>query len=233
MVRQHCSSQHNRRRNEMPRSEEGIYLKYLREAGAVTVGHINFRDGDHGNAEIRPSALYAHTKETSLMCRGIAERFQYDKVETVVSLTVGGNSALSQWTAHHLSELCRREVYASFAEREDPPPSMIGILSHRGRRNKLTTNLNHRSFISGRRVLIVGDFLTTGEHAKKLIEAVREVGGKVVGIGVLSNCAKVLPKDLAKIPKLVALMSLNLGKWSESKCPICKRNKLEAAKKNR
>lgn len=214
----------------MPRSEQQSFLKALCATQAVIIGHILFPNGDHGNVGINPGMLYPHTAETSFLCRGMAERFRYNNVETVISLTTAGNAALSQWTAHHLSEMCNREVFAVSAEEEKRPRGFFGMLSP-GRNGRLVTNISHRAFVTGKNVLVVGDFLTTGEEARKLIETVRTDGGKVIGVGVLSNCARVLPKDLAKIPKLVALTSLELNSWSKGRCPICLRAEKEMANK--
>ena len=93
-------------------------LRILRKVGAVIVdSHIVYTSGLHGTAYVNKDAVYPHTKEISDLCRAIAGQFVDDGVEVVIAPAVGG-VILSQWTAHHLSELTGREVLGIYAERE-------------------------------------------------------------------------------------------------------------------
>jgi len=71
---------------------------------------------------------------------------------------------------------------------------------------------------------VVGDVLTTGGSAKKVVEATRALGGNIVGLGVLCNRGGITPQDVADPPKLFALVNVKLDAWDEAGCPLCAQN---------
>ncbi|HMO02563.1 MAG TPA: phosphoribosyltransferase family protein [Oligoflexia bacterium] len=186
-------------------------LQVLSKVGAlITDSHIVYTSGKHGATYVNKDAIYPHTTETSLLCRAIAERFAGDHVETVIAPAIGG-VILSQWTAHHLSEINGYEVFAVYAEKF-------------GNGDGFAIKRGYDKFIAGKNVLVVEDVLTTGGSAKKVVEAARAIGGKVIGLGALCNRGKVAPQDLADVPKLAALVNLRFDAWDEASCPLCERN---------
>lgn len=188
-------------------------LQVLSEVGAVIIdNHIVYTSGKHGTAYVNKDAVYPHTKETSRLCRTIAEQFANDKVETVIAPAIGG-VILSQWTAHHLSEITGREVLGVYAEKVEVEND-DGFAIKRG----------YDKLVVGKNVLVVEDVLTTGGSAKKVIEATRAIGGKVVGLGVLCNRGEITPQDVADVPKLTALVNVKLDAYDEATCPLCEQN---------
>lgn len=182
-------------------------LQILEKVGAViTDSHVVYTSGKHGTAYINKDAVYPHTAQTSALCRAIAERFADDKVEVVIAPAIGG-VILSQWTAHHLTEMTGHEVFGVYAEKSDGDSFVI----KRG----------YDEFIAGRNVLVVEDVLTTGGSAKKVIEVTRAIGGNVVGLGVLCNRGEITSQDVADVPRLDALVNITLSTWDEATCPLC------------
>lgn len=174
----------------------------------ITDGHFVLTSGRHSDTYVDKDALSPHTKYTSRLCREIAKQFENDGVETVIAPAIGG-IPFSMWTAHHLTELSGREVFATYAEKSDNGGFVI--------------RPSHHKFITGRKTLVVEDVLTTGDSAKKVIGAVREVGGKIVGLGAICNRGGVTKNDIANVPKLVALVnSLRFSSWDKETCPLCK-----------
>jgi orotate phosphoribosyltransferase len=186
-----------------------------RVKAVITDSHIVYTSGKHGSAYVNKDAIYPHTIETSKLCQAIAEQFENDGVEVVIAPAIGG-VILSQWTAYHLSETTRREVLAVYAEKaenslfKDDPAFII----KRG----------YDKLVVGKRVLVVEDVLTTGRSAKRVIEAVRAIGGNIVGLGVLCNRGGITPADVADPPKFISLFNIKLDAWDETDCPLCKRN---------
>ena len=184
-----------------------VVLRIFAEVRAVITGsHIVYTSGKHGTAYVNKDAVYPHTEKISFLCNMLASEFVDDGVDVVIAPAVGG-VILSQWTAHHLSSFVGREVLGVYADKTDG-----GFAIKRG----------YDKLIAGKRVLVVEDVLTTGGSAKKTVEAVRENGGIVVGVGVLCNRGGVTMQDLADVPKLVALMEVTLSTWNEADCPLCK-----------
>jgi orotate phosphoribosyltransferase len=183
-------------------------LEVLGNVGAViTNSHIVYTSGKHGTAYVNKDAVYPHTKETSDLCRAIAEQFVDDSVEVVIAPAIGG-IILSQWIAHHLSEITGREVLGVYAEKTESGDTFV---IRRG----------YDKFVAGKNVLIVEDVLTTGGSAKKVVEASRALGGNIVGLGVLCNRGGITSQDVADSPKLFALVNVKFDAWDEKECPLC------------
>jgi orotate phosphoribosyltransferase len=181
----------------------------LARIGAVITGsHIVYTSGRHGTAYVNKDAIYPHTRETSQLCRAIAETYRGDAVEVVLGPAVGG-TILSQWVAHHLSEINGREVLAVYADKGEND----GFVIRRG----------YDRLMRGKRVLLVEDVLTTGGSAKKVVEAARGVGAEVVGLGAICNRGGVTAKDLGDIPRFTALLDVRLESWEASECPACQK----------
>jgi orotate phosphoribosyltransferase len=186
-------------------------LRVLGEVGAVIAdSHIVYTSGKHGTAYVNKDAVYPHTAETSRLCRAIAERFRDDNVEVVIAPAIGG-VILSQWIAHHLTEMNGYEVFGVYAEKSESGDVFV-------------IKRGYDKLIAGKNVLVVEDVLTTGGSAKKVVEATRAIGGNVVGLGVLCNRGGITPRDVADVPKLIALVDVKLDAYDEAMCPLCERN---------
>jgi orotate phosphoribosyltransferase len=204
-------------------NEIGV-LELFKKLGVIHWGHFVGTRGKHLNAYFSKDGVYARPKVTSLLCYEIAEQFRYNSVETVIGPVIGGVN-LANRVAEHLSVLNNMEVFAVFAEKE-----IIAIPDPEGLNRKcfaetgeFTIGRGYGEFITGKKVLVVEDALTTGGTAKKVIEVVRAIGGEVVGLGVIWNRGGVKWQDM-RIPKLVSLVTAMLGMWDEANCPLCKRN---------
>lgn len=182
-------------------------LAVLGKAGAVIVdSHIVYTSGKHGSAYVNKDAVYPHTTETSRLCRALAERFMKEGVQVVIAPAVGG-TILSTWTAYHLTQFTEREVLSTYADKDGDD-----FIIKRG----------YDKLIVGKRVLLVEDLLTTGGSVKKVIAAVRKIGGDIVGLGVLCNRGNVTSEDVGGVPRLEALVNVKLDSWDEAECPFCK-----------
>lgn len=182
-------------------------LQILAESKAViTNSHVVYTSGKHGSAYVNKDALYPHVWKTARLCRMIADHFGNGQVQAVIAPAVGG-IILSQWTAHFLSSIGANEVLAVYADKIDDD----GFIIKRG----------YDKIISGMRVLVVEDVITTGGSVKKVVEASRAIGGYVVGVGALCNRGGVTKHDLADVPKLFEVVNMRLDMWDEADCPLC------------
>ncbi len=182
-------------------------LHIMRHFKVIMSGHFIYTGGNHGSGYINKDAIYPHTRATSQFCQAIAEEFAIDEVEVVIAPAIGG-VILSQWVAYHLSVMTNREVLGVYAEKSEDGKS---FLIKRG----------YDKFIAGKNVLVAEDILTTGGSVKKVIEAVRAIGGKVVGVGALCNRGGVALKDISNPPKLFVLVDNSLDMWDAKDCPLC------------
>lgn len=197
-------------------------LQILAQTKAIiTDSHIVYTSGKHGAVYVNKDAVYPHTVETSWLCSEIAGRFAEAAVEVVIAPAIGG-VILSQWTAHGLFALTGRDVLAVYAEKQ----TRGGVVDYKGEMGEppeeyFAIKRGYDKLIPGKNVLVVEDVLTTGGSAKKVIEAVRLLGGNVVGLGVLCNRGGITPEDVGAVPKLTALVDVKLDSWDEADCPLC------------
>jgi|GEM_PF-7493 len=194
------------RRSDTIRERENFAL--LRRYGAIVTGtHVVLTSGRHGSEYVNKDAIYPHTEAISELCREIAKRFADKGVEAVIAPAVGG-LIMAQWTAHHLSHLTGREVLGLYADKEG---------------KEFVIKRGYDKLVRGKKVLVVEDILTTGGSVKKVIEATREAGGNVVGLGALCNRGGVTSEDVGGVSELFALVNLQLETWEEADCPLCAR----------
>ena len=181
-------------------------VQILARLGAVIdKSHLVYTSGKHGSAYINKDAIYPHTAETSHLCELLALEFVADGIEVVIAPAVGG-CILSNRVAEHLTRWgADEEVLGVYADKDGD-----GFVIKRG----------YDKLVVGKRVLVVEDVLTTGGSAKKVIEAVRAIGGHVIGLGALCNRGGITKEDMT-VPKLFALLNVRLDTWDEADCPLC------------
>lgn len=180
--------------------EEPAVLKAFRDCSAIIEGgHFvltHSGDGLHSAVYIEVFEVLSYIAKAHNLCYGIAERFVEEDVEVIIGLE-GCGEILAPWTAQNMSNIVGRNV--------------LGISA-----NKVNDDL-----VGGKNVLVVDGILTIGDTARKVIAAVRKMGGNVVGLGALWNRGGVRAQDL-DVPKLEALVNVKLDVWDEKNCLLCK-----------
>lgn len=191
----------NARKNE-------IMKIFVDSQALITDSHIVYTSGKHGEAYVNKDAVYPHTAKVSRLCQFIAEDFENEEIYAVVGPVVGG-VALAQWTAHHLSLLQGKEVLAICADKEE---------------DYFVIKRGQDKFITGKKILVVEDILTTGGSVKKVVETIKLLGGEIIGIGALCNRGGVTSEQIGNVPVLKALVDVSLEAYDETDCPYCKNN---------
>ena len=187
-------------------SEDEV-LELLQKVGAFRSGHFVYTSGRHGDSYILKDAMYAYTRETSRVCREMAERFRNVNVEAVIGPAIGA-AILAQWTAYHLSELTGREVFGVYADKDGKG----GFVIKRG----------YDQVIKGKKTLVVEDLTTTGGSIAKVVKAARAAGADIVGAIALVNRGNVKKKDVGNPPIFDQLLNVQLDSWEEGECDLCK-----------
>jgi orotate phosphoribosyltransferase len=184
-------------------------IDILKKVGAIlSEGHFVGTSGLHFDTYVNKDFLYPHTKETSRICKLMAEKYKYQNIEVVVGPALGG-IILSQSVASHLSEIYDKEVLGIYTEKSQDGGQMFT----RGYEEYLKGN---------KRVLVVEDIITTGGSILKSIKAVLEAGGNVVGACALVNKNKDLDKNMFGVP-FDALIDLYVPTYSADVCPLCEK----------
>ena len=186
---------------------ESDVLDLLERVGAFRKGHFVYTSGRHGDTYINKDAIYPYTRDTSTLCRAIAERFKDSGIDVVVGPAVGA-AILSQWVAYHLSEMNGRDVLSVYADKDGAG----GFILKRG----------YDKLSAGKKALVVEDLMTTGGSVKKVMSALQNIGAKVVGVGVVCNRGGVTTNDIGA-SKLISLVNVQLDSWEEAECQLCER----------
>lgn len=148
-------------------------IDILKSVNAVLVNdHFVYTSGKHGSVYINKDALYPHVKQTSQVCRLMAEKCAHLDIETVTAPALGG-IILSQWVGHHLSVIKQKSIHAVYAEKD----GQGGFVFKRG----------YDRFIKNKQVLVLEDLTTTGGSVKKVVDVVQSYGGRVAGVCVMVN----------------------------------------------
>ncbi|MDO8667915.1 MAG: phosphoribosyltransferase family protein [bacterium] len=220
-------------------------LEILNEVSAViTNSHVVYASGKHGSAYVNKDAIYPHTLATSRLCGMIAQLFFEEEPEVVVAPAIGG-VILSQWVAYNLTDIRARagvdhlEVLGVYAEHEEK--SLLKLDRHEGimvgdtgrlvfieagwelliKKPSFVIKRGYDKLVAGRKILVVEDVLTTGQSAKMVVEAVRALGGNVVGLAALCNRGGITAEQVGNPPKFVSLVNVKLDAFDEIGCPLC------------
>lgn len=203
----------------------GVEINQLfQRAHAIKVGHFVYpqknRGWFHGNAYVSGDAVCFSPHATRALGKNIAAVFFRLAPEVIVSASTDGGNALAQWAAFWLNE----ENRAVSTERECGVVCADEDLSESGPRRVIGRGLAEK-VADGKRCLIIEGVIDTGETARKTVEAVNRLGGKVIGIAALakivSGCATI--GNLA-VPRIRSFLKLNRQEFPEKDCHIC-RNK--------
>jgi orotate phosphoribosyltransferase len=77
--------------------------------------------------------------------------------------------------------------------------------------------------VKGKRVLVIEDLTTTGISVKKVVDAVKAIGGKVKAVCVMVNRdPEHVTSDVVGAP-FYALGVLKAEAFDEKDCPLCKK----------
>lgn len=184
---------------------ESDVLQILEDVGAFRSGHFVFVSGLHADTYVNKNAMYPYTKEISRLCRGIAEKFAGKGIEAVVGPATGG-IILSQWVAHHLSEMEGRDVYGVYADKDGE-----GFVIKRG----------YDDLIKGKKTIVVEDLVTTGGSLKKVVGEAQRVGAEVVGAVAVCNRGNVTREMAGNPPEFISMLTVDLEQWPAETCELC------------
>lgn len=174
---------------------KGRVLEILKEAGVLLEGHFLLTSGKHSNKYLQCAKIFQYTKYSEELCRDLAGKFKNDNVDVVIGPAIGAiqmSYEVSRWLG----------VKNIFAEREN---------------GKMTLRRNF-TIEKGQKVLVVEDVITTGGSVKEVIEIVKELGGEIVGVGVIVD------RSGGKIDfgsKLESVITMEVESYEPESCPLC------------
>ena len=170
-------------------------MRIFKDAGALQEGHFLLTSGLHSPVYWEKFRVLQYPHYTERLCRLIAEHFKKQNIEIVAGPTTGG-IILAFEVARQLG------AKSIFAEREG---------DKRVFRRSLSLN-------RGERVLVVDDVLTTGGSVNEVIEAVKQLGGNVIGIGVLVDRTQ---QNIKFNSPLFSCLRAPATTYNPAECPLC------------
>jgi len=175
--------------------DEALFM--FKESQALLEGHFRLTSGRHSNQYMQCARVLQYPAYASRLGAELARRFREAEVQVVIGPAIGG-IVLAQEVARALGG----QVRSLFAEREN------GVMSLR----------RGFSLEPGERVLVVEDVITTGGSVQEVIELVKNLGGEVVGVGVLvdrsgGQVSFAVPKE--------AVLTMEIVSYPPEACPLC------------
>ena len=174
-------------------SDELIQL--FKDAGALQEGHFLLASGLHSPIYWEKFRILQCPPYTEKLCGLIADHFRKQDIETVAGPTLGG-MLLSFEVARKLG------LKSIYAEKEE---------DHRAFRRNFDIK-------PGERILIVDDILTTGGSIFEVIDAVKNINGNLIGIGVLVDRSQ-QEIDFG-VPLFSCIKSSTIA-YKPDECPLC------------
>ncbi len=168
----------------------------FKKIGILREGHFLLHSGLHSGFYFEKFRLIEHPEHAVPLFEMLAHHFAGYNVDTVAGPTTGG-SIIAFEVARFLKKRC------VIAEKTDEGRDFL------------------RGFkiVSGEKILIVDDVLTTGTSIKDVVSAVERYGGEVCGIGVVIDRSEKTP-DFG-IP-LFSLYKKKVENFVPKDCPLCK-----------
>ena len=176
------------------------------ELGIIEEGHFELHSGLHSDKYINKDALYAR--------QGVLWAFSLDIVMNylspdVIDVVVGpesGGAKFASMIEMIMDGLADKTIPCAYAEQSGDG----GYIFKR----------KQGAMLSGKRVLIVDDVLTTGDTLRKVVELVKSYGGIPHSIYVIWDRSELHPDINVPID---AFQKEALPLWEPNDCPLCKR----------
>ncbi len=168
-------------------------LEIFQSTGALLEGHFVLTSGRHSDTYFQCAKVLQYPEYLTLFGRIIANRFEDDKIDVVISPAIGG-IVIGTDVGRQLG------VKTIFTERKD------GTM-------KLRRDFEIEK---GERILVVEDVLTTGGSINEVIKIVKENKGKVTGVGVVVDRSG----GIIKLHKdQMAVLEYKTNSFTESEVP--------------
>lgn len=181
-------------------------IEILTKIGAIIPNsHFVGTSGLHFDTYMNKDILYPHTKETSRICELYAEKYKDKNIEVVVGPALGG-IILSQWVTYHLN---------------DKGGNALAVYTEKTPDGGQAFTRGYDKLVKGKGVLIVEDNISTGGSVMKVIKAVKEAGGEIIGVCAMVNRNKEVNSSTLGAP-FDSLSEFYVPLYKAEDCPLCK-----------
>jgi len=169
----------------------------IEDENLLREGHFVLISGRHSNFYWEKFRVLEDPNNLAALCRPIVNEYINDEIDIIVGPTLGG-VIVAYEVARQMGKI------AVYAERSINS-------SDREFRNNGIINSTHR-------VLIVDDVIMSGFTLKTVINAVRELGADICGIGVILDRSKNFP--VFPYP-IFCVHRMEIPDYDPEVCPLC------------
>lgn len=199
-------------------------LLSLQQVNALSKGHFVYASGRHGNRYINKDALYAHPQETARVANQLTAHFAFTNldlrlkidVDVVVGAPIGG-VILAHYAANALQRHFKnidlidyeKEVQVAYPEKQT---------------SEYEFKRGYDQRITGKKVLVVEDIVTTGATLELVLQAVQNSGGEVLGCACIVNRTgktDALVRQQLRTLNFCSLIQIQTPTYSPDQCPLC------------
>ncbi|MDZ7798899.1 MAG: phosphoribosyltransferase [Patescibacteria group bacterium] len=167
----------------------------------------------HSSEYVNKDALFTNPHALMKLCKAIADYWWGEDVEVIASPAIGAVSLAlltAYWYRPNETIAKVGPVIPVYAEKEGDV-----FVFKRG----------FDKFIPDKRVLVVEDIASSGGSAKRVVEAVRKLGGEVLGVSLLWNRGNITAEDLG-VPQLHSLIQSKIHMYlaeKDNQCSLCQK----------
>ena len=169
------------------------YIEIFKNSGALLEGHFVLTSGRHSASYFQCAKLLQYPKYLELFSNKIVDHFKDNEIDLVMSPAVGGIVLGTE-----VGRLLKKRTV--FAERVNGKMAM-----RRGFEIK-----------ANEKVLIVEDVITTGGSVKEVMNLVIDLGGSIVGVGVIVDRSS---GEVALHDNQLSIASLKVNSYDSNEVP--------------
>lgn len=183
---------------------KGNIISLLLKTGSLLNGHFLLSSGMHSPRYLQCATVLQHPIQASFLGKELTNKFAKKKIDVVVGLALGGIII-----AHEIARVLG--VRAIWTERSTSGNGKMEL--RRG------FNINN-----GEMVLVAEDVITTGGSVNEVIELIKKLGGKIVGVGCLiDRRGSNTNQNIIFAPRMESLANLDIETYTPNDCPLCKK----------
>lgn|GEM_PF-805007 len=192
---------------------------------AIVEGHFVYSQRDeatdqrfHGNFYVNKDVVLSTDNNHALnwVIKKMADKCAEHDPDVIVGPETGG-SKFALLVKQELNSREGKKVQFASADKDGDN----GFILRRG----------YDKLVQGKKVVVIEDILNSGGSAKEAVAAVRDVDGEVLALVALCNRGGVTADDIF-VPILVPLLDIQMDKWLEDECPLCREHGIESVNTN-
>lgn len=197
---------------------EEDYIELLRSVGAYRTGaHIRMASRRHTDRYFDSDALFMYPKQADIICSALAKLFGgygEDCIEAVVGVPDGATYMAGR-VAEHMFVNCKGDRNILFIR--------LTKAADYGEQREFAINPVNQAALSGRRVLLLEDTVSSGSSVRSAISFIESHGGSVMAVGAIWNREGLTAEDLG-VDVFHSLINqpLTASLPGQEHCPACR-----------